>query len=112
MHSDNFDKGDILCSVFLPFVNEVRRVAHHSGRIETKRRLAEKAVAYLDLLEPAFRQQGGLAVRQREAVRKFRTSPDIVGKTEADMNELLREATQQIEAMVLLMDVRPPPNTF
>ncbi|MDP9734829.1 UNVERIFIED_ORG: hypothetical protein QE446_004972 [Rhizobium sp. SORGH_AS260] len=107
MHSDNFDKGDILCCVFLPFVNEVRRVAHHPGRIETKRRLAEKAVAYLDLLEPAFSQHGGLAVRQRQAVRKFRTSPDSVGKSEADMDELLREATQQIEAMVLLMDVRP-----
>ncbi|MBA8801137.1 hypothetical protein FHW77_004892 [Agrobacterium sp. RC10-4-1] len=40
-------------------------------------------------------------------MRKFRTSPDSVGKSEADMDELLREATQQIEAMVLLMDVRP-----
>lgn len=81
-------------------------MAHHSGRIETKRRLAEKAVAYLDLLEPAFRQQGGLAVRQRQAVRKFRTSPGSVDRSEADMDELLREATQQIEAIVLLMDVR------
>jgi len=73
MYFDDFEYGDVLSSVFLPFVSEVRCLVRMSGHPKAKRRLAEKALAYLDLLVPAFEKQGGLQVRHRGAICKFRS---------------------------------------
>ena len=105
MQSDDVDNHHALSRVFLPFVKEMRRFVHSSGQIEMERRFAEKAVAYLDLLEPAFKQQGGLTIKSRQRVHRFRTSPLSVRDSEDELDEILREASQQIEAMALLMDV-------
>jgi hypothetical protein len=108
VHSDDFDNRDALCRLFLPFVREVRQFVQSSGQIEKKRQLAEKALVYLDLLEPAFKRQGGLAIKGRHRVHRFRTSPLSVCDSEDELGELLREAAQQIEAIALLMDVGSP----
>lgn len=107
MYFDDFEYGDVLSSVFLPFVSEVRCLVRMSGHPKAKRRLAEKALAYLDLLVPAFEKQGGIQVRHRGAICKFRSQYSC-HHSETELDEVLNEASQQIEAIVLLMDVGPP----
>ena len=107
MYFDDFEKDEVLSSVFLPFVSEVRCLMSGPGEVKAKCRLAEKALAYLDVLEPAFERKGGLSVRRRQAVCKFRTSEHSGWYAETELDEVLSETSQQIEAMVLLMGTSP-----
>lgn len=106
MNLNDLKYGDVLACVFLPFVSKARRLTRSSGRAEEKRATAEKAMAYLEVLEPAFKQQGGLSVVPRDAISRFRSLRSCqIPETELD--RVLKEACQQIEAIVLLMGITP-----
>lgn len=90
----------LLSAVFLPLA-EAMHVSLNGADIVEKRRLAQRAEVALALLMPVFEEVGGVALIQRPVVEKVLDTGEM---TDMDVEQFLREASQQIEATVLLLE--------